>query len=92
MSHPPVPPSLKFFQVCEDGSIDFCFNGYPFCIGKTNAFVLAAVAEVEWRKRAERWQELALCYSPDGRGALYWAYADVAESNIRAWRAWGESK
>ncbi len=64
MSHPPIPKS-RFFSQYADGSADFRtterFDRIRKCTCHAEGqwrLVMAAVAEVEWRKRAERWEKL----------------------------------
>jgi hypothetical protein len=62
MNHPPIPPKCKYFQ-SEGG------HGFVFQTDRIDVFldeaspsersIIAAIAEVEWRKRADRWAILS---------------------------------
>lgn len=58
--------------------------------------VLSAYYEVQWRKRAERWLNVASYRAVMDKSvksvALANAEKEVCWKNARDWRAWGESK
>lgn len=65
MSHPPIPPKSKYFLVSYNGEFYFRFVldcGFAIkesmTLHKGDRGVIAAVAEVEFRMRAERWDGL----------------------------------
>lgn len=109
MTHPPIPPkSSHLFAYCGDESVlGFCWidpNESDADLGMLQApiddahqrHIIAAVAEVEWRRRAERWESLALHYyndfHPCVREQYFWDMHGIARRNADAWRAWGEGK
>jgi hypothetical protein len=70
-------------------------NGNDGDVSDDERPIIASVAEVEWRKRAERWHALAdkniLNPSSDKvRTGHFVQRAVRAEENAEAWRAWGE--
>ncbi len=65
MSHPPIPPKSRYFD--PHGWVDlWSFTGAAITIPLTRLNdapphvkgIISAVAEVEWRKRAERWMKI----------------------------------
>lgn len=110
MTHPPIPPKSNYFYeivrtgahvvlpLAEDGR---CFQIRVADAGAFKRTVIAAVAEVEWRKRCDRWGRLAdLCLNGSmrvipHRAARRDAYVQKwieAEEHADAWRTWGEGK
>lgn len=88
MTHPPIPPKCKFFH-----------NANSYWVP-----IIAAVAEVEWRKRAARWEELIDALYNDqgnlverhrqpgtnGRFSLFRTAANICYDHAELWRKWGE--
>lgn len=103
-ARPAIPHGFKFFYEVADG-YDFVFNGEKFFCSKKHCFMLAALAEVEWRKRAERWSALASLTSAFEKGkegyereyrhkriGRYKVESGRCDRIARDWRAWGERK
>lgn len=112
MNHPPLAPK-SVLDKHEIGSlllwrIGDCWphGGDCLCV-ETDCpqckSIVAAVAEVEWRKRAERWEKLYVTYSIPllkreehqifrHRGNRFKVEAGKAIINALAWRAWGSTK
>ena len=108
MNHPPIPPKSRFFNAQYDFfRLLLCDRSMNYWLDKPGEDIrpiIAAVAEVEWRKRAARWEQLidALWnrWYPGisdplglaGRKVQFRASANECYANARAWRAWGEGK
>lgn len=102
MTHPPIAPNSQIREFEGRVSIDAVWGetilneNWPQ--GKA---MLAAVAEVEWRKEAERLAkehdtcECSRCcdelYSAKA-WELYKQYVEPALDNANAWRDWGEAR
>jgi hypothetical protein len=61
--------------------------------------IIAAVAEVEWRKRAVRWEDVKNAPWGEHRAVVserrwirYCEACNECYENARAWRKWGEGK
>lgn len=121
MNHPPIPPKDKRTLCLKNGLLtEYTFNlraamecHFPHSIAvydPPDAWrpVLAAYYEVEWRKRAERWEKLFHKYHqyfqvklPNGvlcdgvgsaRSEAFRKPWNEAKANALAWRAWGSTK
>jgi hypothetical protein len=100
MGHPPIPPKSICFG---EGSAFYrppgpylaYFPCYGEEIGLYGAFdprerlSIAAVAEVEWCKEAEKWANLPVNDCKNFDQIAQWKAE--AESNARAWRVWGST-
>lgn len=120
MTHPKVPPKSFSFYLCDQSEVEeWCFNlpeeCTDFCWGlklrlanRYERFLIAAAAEVEWRKRAERWQVIWRhlhyrghkiefhghgFYEP-GSKRINFADNRISECKhiAQQWRKWGTSK
>jgi len=102
-THPLIPPASNKFQSDlkmgwylaipseEDDEVSCIF------IKRANRywrFIIASVAEVEWRKIANVARANAHRCEPDQEGSKQQFFADCrdAEDNARAWREWGEEE
>jgi hypothetical protein len=100
VNHPPICPKSEHFRQQESAFRPtywaFQTRGQsifvPLPLEKQDEYmrtIIAAVAEIEWRKRAERWMRLAerggyrINFHSNATECLNWA---------RAWRAWGQKK
>lgn len=108
MKHPPIPPKCEFFYNPRNPLFRISLAGAGFSIGVGEAIgtereIIAAVAEVEWRKLAARWEDLKdLIYFSWEGGAPPKEHEDrfermqsactAAYENARAWREWGKQK
>jgi hypothetical protein len=103
-THPPIPRNSRNSKLYADGTADL-FNDagnrlYCTCHGDQYRRIIAAVYEVEWRKRAERWMRIETKYHPVGTlgraNYFRWKWASTksleAFKNAVLWRAWGEGK
>ncbi len=94
MNPPPIPPKSNNFEDCGDEIYAVFLEDQP-CLDALNDYrdVVAAVAEVEWRRRAERWGKV-LRFDWGRSRAMKIREAMLAEQaaleNANAWRAWGE--
>ncbi|HUT57603.1 MAG TPA: hypothetical protein VNA25_07100 [Phycisphaerae bacterium] len=96
--HPPIPPNSPFFIYDENAGWYFKWCRYIRCLAGNHSpltrQIIAAVAEVAWRKEYEQREKRRM----DGySGGVYQiglteSSPDVkeAKANTRAWRAWGE--
>ena len=108
LNHPPIPPrSAHFYQDPNpiEKQIDWPWvfayaEQYVTEAGPETKSIMCAVAEVEWRKRAERWQKLYVAYQMPmikrkehqifrHRGSRFKVEAGKAIINALEWRAWG---
>lgn len=109
-THPPIPPKSKRFEEVG-GPLAVLFHGghswgdYLHHPNRYAAYrdIIAAVAEVEWRKQAERWHQVwsraADRYLADTKNQHRLRQMNRADANMekcfdiaREWRAWGERK
>ena len=105
MSHPPIPPKSRYFEWNEeDQEWDFIYHEYQmnephehhigldWLLADWDIPYIAAVAEVEWLKRADRWQEVSQrSYerNPDNTRADTWmVYGWMCKDNAKLWRKW----
>lgn len=107
MSHPAIPPKSEFFGVWlgeesflmpdgEDrfGYMSLDFDGWD----RETKMIFAAVAEVEWRKRADRWanhaSENACDYTDESLPRFLRFRRNAADCEYIAllWREWGQTK
>jgi len=96
MSHPPIPPSfpITFDPACSCWSV----KEDTFLLAEFQSparEIVAAFAEVEWRKRADRWWHIKGRLLQRERvnetrrfTRLFFARKQ-AENNADAWRKWG---
>ena len=99
MSHPEIPPKAKLFfyglDYCGKESLWFeLYSGGRLNMQRTEWLdrerkIVASYAEVEWRKRGERWLRLA---SRGGYRINFHSDATECLNMARAWRAWGSTK
>ncbi len=117
MSHPPIPPRCPQFWQSKTNRGHWLIK-WPQLLyepeKRSNTIVatapederpfIAAVAEVEWRRRARRWEELIDAIwrrfhnhkserypcTDDGRTARCRERANECYANALKWRAWGE--
>lgn len=71
-NHPNIPPKSKAFFLCDrnetwcfdcpDELSDICYGIYLDEATKYERFIIACVAECEWRKRAERADKICKFY------------------------------
>lgn len=105
MPTPPIPPKSSLFFRGEDysGRIVDWFLLHPNArlnmerteVIKRERLIIASYAEVEWRKRAERWEFLCFKYEmliPSARYRQFEAAQSQAEQHASAWRAWAEGE
>jgi hypothetical protein len=99
MSHPPLPPNCPMLR--DDGNMGIYLlvdDGAPVvseALGTYSRQTIAAVAEVAWRKEAERHDETLYAMERVGTGSdgyraeIYAKYIE-AMAAAEQWRAWGE--
>ena len=91
MNHPPVPLKSRRFHQYVCGKVVFDYSGAWQDIEECPKDLIAAIAEVEWRKRAERWHRLANSHRLDSkRHEDYWKAGELCDEHADAWRAWAE--
>lgn len=104
--HPPLCPRSIISAYC--GRYEFRVkgsNGSFYAHVKKHRPIVASIAEVEWRRRAARWEKLidniwnrfhahkSDRFPPhDDRTFAIRKSADQCYDHARAWREWGEQK
>jgi hypothetical protein len=99
MSHPPIPEGSKI-RTWDEGKVaelDLC--GISLWSGSSywHRHIIAAVAEVAWRRESERLDESLYAMERVGTGSASYraeikAQYDAAMEAAEQWRAWGEMK
>lgn len=112
MSHPLIPPKSRFIVRDECSLLKGGIEAEPFftltnqSLWELNAHwrqVVAAVAEIEWRRRAKRWEKLLIKCSlwcdgeyytmnPKNQARHNFLSRGLSQCllNAEAWRAWAE--
>lgn len=98
MEHPPIAPKSiivwnETFGVCSMDANSGCHyyepDNYP-----QDRIIVAAVAEVEWRKRADRWTSVRLKRFRRGHTGLkshnMVLYSNACHDCAEAWREWAK--
>lgn len=108
-THPPIPPKCEMFGTLAGPKQYFIGYGIldPEKVLGTQRKIVAYTAEVEWSKRAERWNRVVfrdrwLVPANDGSQLRLFRFPKLqcyagkqvqeCRSNANAWRQWGEVK
>ncbi len=108
MKHPPIPPKSRYFKWNdEDAEWDFIYHSYrmdkpyehhvglDWFLAGWDAPYIAAIAEVEWLKRADRWHKVSqrsYDRNPDSTRSDHWMVNGfICKDNSKLWRKWEQS-
>ena len=102
-NHPPIPPNCPYFFENKDGAFFSVVDGQKPLMQQVGATIIrlcnvspewrpiiAAVAEVAWRKEAERLEEQRSGCNDEAEFCRVGREIVDVLSNAAHWRAWGE--